>query len=109
MITEREKKALRIAKLAYQHFTHDALEIAKEIIALEREMAEEQDNPVTIPVSLPPAQMVKRSETVVVSATDIHLKPIAEVNSIRIAGPLNYARMLTESQPEKREYEEIPY
>ena len=42
MITEREKRALCIAKSAYQHFTKDALVIAREIIAPEREMAEDR-------------------------------------------------------------------
>lgn len=34
MITEREKRALQLAKRAYGYFTHEALNIAKEIIAL---------------------------------------------------------------------------
>ena len=38
MITGSEMKALQLAKKAFGHFTHDALEIPIEIIALEREM-----------------------------------------------------------------------
>ena len=34
MITETETKALQLAKKVFEHFTHDALPIAKEILAL---------------------------------------------------------------------------
>jgi uncharacterized pyridoxal phosphate-containing UPF0001 family protein len=110
MITEREKKALHIAKRAYQHFTKDALEIAMEIIALEREMAEDQEKPVTIPMNIQPEPTVKTMVPGVLPASlDIQTKPPAEVNSIRVAGPLNYPRMQADEQPAKREFEEIPY
>jgi len=40
MITESEKKALQLAKKVFEHFTHDALSIAREIIAMELELGE---------------------------------------------------------------------
>ena len=40
MITENEKKALQMAKKVFEHFTHDALPIAREIIAMELELGE---------------------------------------------------------------------
>jgi len=40
MITETEKNALQLAKKVFEHFTHDALPIAREIIAMEHELAE---------------------------------------------------------------------
>ena len=55
MVTEREKRALALAKKAYGHFTQDALSIAKEIIALEKEMEAETADIVVVPVTLPPA------------------------------------------------------
>ncbi len=110
MITESEKKALQLAKRVFEHFTHDALPIAKEIVALEREMAEDQDNGVTIPVILQTAPVAKSNDSLgAPESTDLQTKPGAEVNSIRIAGPLNYPRMQAEEQPAIREYVEVPY
>lgn len=40
MITETEQKALQLAKKVFEHFTHDALPIAREIIAMELELGE---------------------------------------------------------------------
>ena len=44
MITESEKKALHLAKKVFEHFTHDALPIAREIIAMELELGESAIN-----------------------------------------------------------------
>jgi hypothetical protein len=33
MITDYEKKVLQLAKKVFEHFTHDALPIAREILA----------------------------------------------------------------------------
>ena len=40
MITETEKNALQLAKRVFEHFTHDSLAIAREIIAMENNMGE---------------------------------------------------------------------
>ncbi len=110
MITDREKKALSIAKRAYQHFTHDALEIARKIIALEREMAEDQEKSVTIPVTMQPETTAMNNVSSIVPITaDIQSKPPTPVSSIRFAGSLNYPRMQENEQPAKRDYEEVPY
>jgi hypothetical protein len=44
MITENEKKALQLAKKVFEHFTHDALPIAREIIVMEHELEQPQVN-----------------------------------------------------------------
>ena len=44
MITETEQKALQLAKKVFEHFTHDALPIAREIIAMELELGESPVN-----------------------------------------------------------------
>jgi hypothetical protein len=44
MITENEQKVLQLAKKVFEHFTHDALAIAREIIAMERELKESPVN-----------------------------------------------------------------
>lgn len=40
MITETEKNELQLAKKVFEHFTHDAFAMAREIIAMERDMGE---------------------------------------------------------------------
>ena len=40
MITETEQNALQLAKRVFEHFTHDALPIAREIIAMENELGQ---------------------------------------------------------------------
>ena len=44
MITETEKRALQLAKKVFEHFTHDALPIAREIIAMEHELGQSAIN-----------------------------------------------------------------
>ena len=44
MITENEQKALQLAKKVFVHFTHDALPIAREILAMELELGESPIN-----------------------------------------------------------------
>ena len=56
MITENEKKALQMAKKVFEHFTHDALPIAREIIAMELELEQSPMNgepPDGVPISIP--------------------------------------------------------
>jgi hypothetical protein len=93
MITDRERRALRIAKSAYAHFTHDALQIATEILALEREINEEQDSGVTIPVFVQPEPEVKPMGEP--STSNVEHLPISreQYNARVVAG----------------EFEEIPY
>jgi len=40
MITETENNALQLAKRVFEHFTHDSLAIAREILAMEIELGE---------------------------------------------------------------------
>jgi|GEM_PF-5110987 restriction system protein len=40
MITETEQKALQLAKKVFEHFTHDSLPFAREIIAMELELGQ---------------------------------------------------------------------
>ena len=104
MITETEKNAIQLAKRVFEHFTHDALPIAREIISMEREMREYQEKEVTIPMNPHPTVEEKNNEPKVLPvATEIQPKQKADVKSIRVAGPLNYARSQTVEQTEKRE------
>jgi hypothetical protein len=44
MITETEQRALQLAKKVFEHFTHDALPIAREILAMEHELGQSPIN-----------------------------------------------------------------
>ena len=44
MATKREKELLDISKAIYEHFTSDALQLAKRIVAVEKEIEEEEKN-----------------------------------------------------------------
>ena len=58
MITETEQRALQLAKKVFEHFTHDALPIAREILALEEELGKVSTE--TAPVAVqPPVNGVK--------------------------------------------------
>ena len=50
MITESEKNALQLAKRVFEHFTHDALPIAREIIAMEIELGQSPMNGSSNPI-----------------------------------------------------------
>ena len=55
MITESEQKALQLAKKVFEHFTRDALPIAREIIAMELELGQPPLNgepPEGVPISI---------------------------------------------------------
>ena len=110
MITASEHKVLQLAKKVFEHFTHDALPFARKIITMERELAKDQDNSVTIPVTLPPTPMSKNNEPVVSRPSDdVQTKPVAEVISIRIAGSLNHPRMRPVENVAAEQFEEVPY
>jgi len=51
MKTENEKKALDLAKKVFEHFTRDALPLAREIIAIENEVQESGDSAIDFPTS----------------------------------------------------------
>ena len=53
MLTETEKRALQLAKKVFEHFTHDALPIAREILALEEELGKTVTGSVPGPVQQP--------------------------------------------------------
>ena len=55
MITESEQRALQLAKKVFEHFTHDALPIAREILAMELKMGQpplngKPVNGITVPI-----------------------------------------------------------
>jgi len=51
MKTENEKKALDLAKKVFEHFTRDALPLAREIIAIENEEQQQGDAGINFPTS----------------------------------------------------------
>ena len=51
MKTENEQKALQLAKRVFDHFTRDALPLAREIIAIENEGQQSGDSDIDFPTS----------------------------------------------------------
>jgi hypothetical protein len=85
MITETEKKALQLAKKVFEHFTHDALSIAREIIAMELEMGES-------PTMGESSDEVKK--------TDVNDFPVSDISAIGLDDP---------AQPVKKLNDELVY
>ena len=81
MITESEKKALQLAKKVFEHFTHDALLIAREIIAMELELGEPQ-------VIVEPSDDVKR--------TDVIDFPVSDISTIGLDDPEQSVKQFNE-------------
>ena len=108
MITEREKRALQLAKRAYGHFTQDALSIAKEIIALEQELNEEVSDAVIIPLTQPASNSTKPINGFPSNKAD-DPKPVIDPKTLRIMQPPYPATMATDEQALEPEFEERPY
>ena len=51
MKTENEKKALDLAKKVFEHFTRDALPLAREIIVIEEEVKQSGESAIDFPTS----------------------------------------------------------
>ena len=81
MITEREKKALQLAKKVFEHFTHDALPIAREIIAMELELGES-------PIIVEQSDEVKK--------TDVNDFPVSDISAIGLDDPAQPVKQLNE-------------
>ncbi len=81
MITESEKKALQLAKRVFEHFTQDALPIAREIIAMEHELGES-------PIIEEPSDEVKK--------TDVNDFPVSDISAIGLDDPAQPVKQLNE-------------
>ena len=62
MITETEQRALQLAKKVFEHFTHDALPIAREIIAMELELGQSPINGKPVNGEAKPILEVKKAD-----------------------------------------------
>ena len=108
MATEREKRALQLAKRAYGHFTHEALNIAKEIISLERELEAEVSDPVAIPVTQPVSDNSKTVNDLQPN-TSVDSKPIIDPKTLRIMRPPYPGTRVTDEQALEPSFEDRPY
>jgi len=81
MITESEKKALHLAKKVFEHFTHDALPIAREIIAMEHELGEP-------PIIGQPSDEVKK--------TDVNDFPVSDISALGLDDPAQPVKQLSD-------------
>jgi len=107
MVTEREKRALQLAKRAYGYFTHEALNIAKEIIALEQELDAELSDAVVIPVSQPPTG--EPDTTPGTPVRPVIEKPVIDPKTLRILRPPYPGTQVTDEQAIAPELDERPY
>ena len=108
MVTERERRALQLAKRAYGHFTHEALNIAKEIIALERELETEVSDAVVIPLTQP-APNSSKSVNDLQPNTSVDSNPVIDPKTLRIMRPPYPGTRVTDEQALEPELEERPY
>ena len=81
MITESEQKAIKLAKKVFEHFTHDALPIAREIIAMELELG-------APPIIGEPSDEVKK--------TDVNDFPVSDISAIGLDDPAQPVKQLNE-------------
>ncbi|MEI7980499.1 MAG: hypothetical protein WCI71_02530 [Bacteroidota bacterium] len=110
MKTESEQHALQLAKKVFEHFTHDSLAIAREIIALEQESEEDQNSSVTIPVSFQPVAELQNTDNIIVKKNPHwQQNPAMKSNCIRVAEPTYQSRTEQAREISNVEYEEVPY
>lgn len=107
MVTEREKRALQLAKRAYGYFTHEALNIAKEIIALEQELDAELSDAVVIPVS--PSSTGVPDTATGTPVRPLVEKPVIDPKTLRILRPPYPGTRVTDEQAIAPELDERPY
>jgi len=93
MITEREKRALQLAKRVFEHFTHDVLPIAREIIAMELEMGESA-------IIGEPSDEVKK--------TDVNDFPVSDISAIGLEDPAQPVKHLNE-EPVYQPQDDFPF
>ena len=80
MCTENERNVLQLAKKVFEHFTHDALPIAREIIAMEQQLGELPANGEEIPGASEETRDVKTTDEQPSSVT-INNLPVTELRA----------------------------
>ena len=81
MITEGETKALQLAKKVFEHFTHDALPIAREIITLEHELGQSPINGKIVNGAVKAIPEIKKTDGQPVGRT-LHDFPVSDISII---------------------------
>jgi hypothetical protein len=105
MITESEKKALQLAKKVFEHFTHDALPIAREIIAMELELRESAtDTEAPDDAANPILEVTKRDEGP--ASGSKNNVPVSDISAIGLDDPAQPVKHLSE---ELEYYHEEPF
>ena len=99
MITENEKRALQLAKRVFEHFTHDALPIAREILAMELELGQSPINGKQVNGAAIPILEVEKTDGITLKGP-LDDFPISEISAIGLDDP---------AQPVKHLNEELVY
>ena len=99
MITENETKALQLAKKVFEHFTHDALPIAREILAMELELGESAINEEPPDEAAKPILEVTKKDEMPATGSKNNV-PDSDISAIGLDDP---------AQPVKHLSEELEY
>jgi hypothetical protein len=99
MITENEKKALQLAKKVFEHFTHDAMPLAREILAMELELGESANDQETPDETAKPILEVKKKDEMPATGSKNNC-PVSDISAIGLDDP---------AQPVKHLSEELEY
>ena len=81
MMTENESKALQLAKKVFEHFTHDALPIAREIIAMERDLGQPPLNGKPVNGVVKPILEIKKTDGQSINGS-MNDFPVSDVSAI---------------------------
>ena len=100
MITETEQRALQLAKKVFEHFTHDALPIAREILAMELELGQTPVNIKPINGTANPIHEVQKTDGQPIN-TAVNDFPVSDLSFLGI----DY----DPAQPVKHLNEELEY
>ena len=111
MITESEQKALQLAKKVFEHFTHDALPIAREIIAMELELEQTPINgepPYRITKSIPD---VKKTDGLPINEllNDFPVSDLSVIDLGAINDPAMPVKHLCEELVSQQQRDDFPF
>lgn len=102
MITESEQRALQLAKKVFEHFTHDALPIAREILAMELELEQPPLNGKPVNGKTVPILEGKKKDVPSVSVP-VKNVPVSDINATGLYADFD------PSQPVRRLNQELVY
>lgn len=108
MATKREKELLALCKATYEHFTSDALQLAKRIVAMEKEI-EESDIASPGASTKPILEINKPSTGLVTPLEDMVADPEIIGHTSNIAPPPTRRLAPQSAEAHNRSMEDLPF